>query len=119
MRSNQGLSMSIGGEAIPMTVQAEASHMTLDEAMASGLFDTADEPDLVRIPISMNVMIPAELLQPPEPLPGQSPAYSPDGVPSESSGTPSRRSFGNHPKAIAAQRIAGTFKDTLNQTSSR
>ena len=119
MRSNQGLSMSVGGEAIPMTMQAEASHMTLDEATASGLFDMADESDLVRIPISVNVMIPAELLQPPKPPPGQDPAYSLHGVPPESSGSPLRRSFGNHPKAVAAQRIAETFKDTLRQTSSR
>ena len=119
MRSNQGLSMSIGGETIPMTVQAEASHMTLDEAAASGLFDMPDEPGLVRIPVSVTVMIPAELLQPPEPLPGQELAYSPHDVPPEDGSTPSRRSFGNHPKAVAAQRIAETFKDTLRQTSSR
>ena len=45
--------MSIGGESIPFTMQGEVSHMTLDEAIASGLFDMSDEPDVVRIPISI------------------------------------------------------------------
>jgi hypothetical protein len=33
-------------------VQAEISHMTLEEATASGLFDLPDEPGMVRIPIT-------------------------------------------------------------------
>ncbi len=41
--------------------------MTIDEAIASGLFDMPDEPGMVRIPISINVMIPNHLLWPPQP----------------------------------------------------
>ena len=51
--------------------------MTLNEATVSGLFDMPDEPGLVRIPISVNVMVSNHLLQPPKPLPSHSPAYSP------------------------------------------
>ncbi len=54
---------SLGDESISMTMQAEASHMTLDEAIASGLFDIAEEPGMIRIPITLNVMIPGHLLQ--------------------------------------------------------
>lgn len=55
---------SIGDESISMTMQAEVGHMTLDEAIASGLFDIAEEPGMVRIPITLNVMIPGHLLRP-------------------------------------------------------
>lgn len=65
-------SMSIGGENIPFTIQAEARHMTMDEAIASGLFDMPDEPGMVRIPISISVMIPDHLLEPPRPPEGYS-----------------------------------------------
>ena len=54
--------MSLGSEHIPMTMQADASRMTIDEAAASGLFDVPDEPDMVRIPISVSVMVPWHLL---------------------------------------------------------
>ena len=57
--------LSIGGDAIPFTMQGQASQMTLEEAVASGLFDVADEPGMVRIPISIDVMIPDHLLEPP------------------------------------------------------
>ena len=69
---------SIGDESIAMTMQAEASHMTLDEAIASGLFDIAEEPGMVRIPITLNVMIPGHLLQPIE----RAADHDPDGAPS-------------------------------------
>ena len=79
MASDQELpgqfSMSIDGESIPFTMQAEVGYMTLDEAIASGLFDLPDEPGMVRIPISMNVLIPNHLLFPSEPPENQ---YDPD-----------------------------------------
>ncbi len=34
--------LSIGGESVAFTIQAEAGHMTIDEAVASGLFDIPD-----------------------------------------------------------------------------
>ncbi len=43
------MGLSIGGESIPFTMQAEASRMTIEEAVASGLFDMPDEPGMVRI----------------------------------------------------------------------
>ena len=67
--------MSIDGESIPFTMQAEVGYMTIDEAIASGLFDLPDEPGMVRIPISINVLIPDHLLFPPEPPEDQ---YGPD-----------------------------------------
>ena len=62
--------------------------MTIDEAVASGL---------VRIPISLDVMIPNHLLQAPEPRPApdHDPLYSPNGVPPQPPGSPLRRRFGN------------------------
>ena len=66
--------LSIGSESIPFTMQVQGSHMTIDEAVASGLFDVPDEPGMVRIPISINVMIPGHLLEPPEPAADHDPA---------------------------------------------
>ncbi len=59
--------MSIGDESIPFTMQAEISHMTLEEAIASGFFDLPDEPGMIRIPVTINVEIPLHLLYPPQP----------------------------------------------------
>ena len=75
--------MSIGGESIPFTMQAEVSYMTIDEAVASGLFDLPDEPGMVRIPISIEVMIPNHILWPPEPAAGQ---HGSDNDPSSAAG---------------------------------
>ncbi len=61
----QQLTMSLGGESMAFTVQAEGSRMSLDEAVGSGLFELPDEPGMVRIPISLSVTIPGHLLQPP------------------------------------------------------
>jgi hypothetical protein len=55
--------VSIGDEIIPMTMQAEFAHMTLDEAIASGTFDMPEEPGWVRIPVTIHVMIPGEMLE--------------------------------------------------------
>ncbi len=59
------LTMSVGGESVAFTAQAEGSRMSLDEAVASGLFDLPDAPGMTRIPVSITVMIPGHLLQPP------------------------------------------------------
>nr|WP_321984915.1 hypothetical protein [uncultured Lichenicoccus sp.] len=48
----------IGGESIPFTMQVEVSH----EATASDLTRMPDEPGMVRIPITLDVMIPSDLL---------------------------------------------------------
>ena len=84
MASDQELpgqfAMSIGGESIPFTMQAEVSHMTIDEAIASGLFDMPDEPGMVRIPISINVMVPNHLLWPPEPAAADHELDDPNGM---------------------------------------
>ena len=56
---------SIGGERISMTMQAEFDHHTLDQAIAAGLLDMPDEAGMVRIPITIFVTIPGEVLQPP------------------------------------------------------
>jgi hypothetical protein len=92
------MEMSIGGDRIPFTMQAEASQMTIEEAVASRLFDMPDEPGMVRIPISMNAMIPGHLLQPPEPEPtaGHDQPHSSSGVPPRAPGRPPRRRFGNY-----------------------
>ena len=55
--------VSIGGESITMTMQAECEHLTLDEAIASGVFDMPDEPGWVRIPVTIHVMIPGKVLE--------------------------------------------------------
>ncbi|WP_428391266.1 hypothetical protein [Lichenicoccus sp.] len=63
-----GLTMSLGGESIPMTIQAEIGHMSLDEVVASGRFDLPDVPGMVRIPVMVHVTISHALLHPPAPL---------------------------------------------------
>ncbi len=98
--------LSIAGEDIPFTMQAEIGHMTMDEAIASGLFDLPDEPGLVRIPVSLNVFIPNSVLHPPPP-PRASPTDTAHGVPPSSR---RRTRFGNYPKAVAARNIARTFR---------
>ena len=55
--------ISVGGESIAMAMQAECVHLTLDEAVASGAFDMPDEPGWVRIPVTIHVMIPGEVLE--------------------------------------------------------
>ena len=55
--------VSGGGESFPMTMQAEFQHLTIDEAVASGVFDVPGEPGWVRIPVTIHVMIPGELLK--------------------------------------------------------
>lgn len=59
------MSLSIGGENLPFTMQAEVGHMTMEDAVASGLFDMPDEPGMVRIPVTLNVRIPHSVLYPP------------------------------------------------------
>ena len=54
-------SLPIDSEAVSMTVQAEIEHMTQDEAIASGLFDSPDEPGMVRIPVTIHVAVTPEL----------------------------------------------------------
>ena len=59
--SPDGLTMSIGDASIPMTMQAQVAHMSLDEAIASGLFDLPDEPGMVRIPVTIHLALTPEL----------------------------------------------------------
>lgn len=110
------MEMSIGGERIPFTMQAEASQMTIEEAVASRLFDMPDEPGMVRIPISMNAMIPGHLLQPPEPEPTAGHDYprSANGVSPNAPGSPPRRRFGNYPRGIAARNVMNSFRSQMS-----
>ncbi len=55
------LSMSMGSESIPISIQAEIEHAALDEATASGLFDMADEPGMERIPVTIHLPVTPEL----------------------------------------------------------
>ena len=112
--------LSIDGESIPFTMQAEVGHMTIDEAIASGLFDLSDEPGMVRIPISMNVLIPNHLLFPPEPEPEPEPLADPNfpqyrnGVPPHLPGSPQGSRFGNYPRDIAAYNVLASFKSDMS-----
>ena len=80
--------------------------MTIDEAIASGLFDMPDEPGMVRIPISLNVMIPNHLLWPPEPAAGQQ--GPDDNLSSAAEDEADWRA--DHPNAIAAENVAAGFR---------
>lgn len=102
---------SVGGESMPLAMQAEARRMSMDEATASGLFDDLDELGIVRIPINLNVMIPGDLLQP---AGDHDPARSPHGVPPDAGRPPSRRRFGNYPKAIAARRLMESVRSQMS-----
>ncbi|WP_428390676.1 hypothetical protein [Lichenicoccus sp.] len=51
-RLSEGLNLSIGSDSIPMTMRAEIGHMSIEEAVASRLFDLPDEPGMVRIPVT-------------------------------------------------------------------
>ena len=109
--------LSIGGESIPFTMQAEVGHMTIDEAIASGFFDLPDEPGMVRIPITMNVMIPLHLLYPPEPeseppVVHELPQYR-NGVPPRMPGSPPGGRFGNYPRGIAARNVMASLKEQM------
>ncbi len=55
------LTMSMGSESIPISIQAEIEHAALDEATASGLFDMADEPGMERIPVTIHLPVTPEL----------------------------------------------------------
>lgn len=98
--------MSIGGETLAFTMQAEVEPATLDQA-ASGLLDMPDEPGMVRIPVTINVLIPDHLLHPPQPPPGEPGA---SGTPSVPVSLPRVR-FGSYPRTVAARNLARTFKD--------
>ncbi len=98
------LTMSLGGEGVPFTVQAEGRQMPHDEAVASGLLDLPDEPGMVRMPISINVMIPGHLLQPPAPAAGA--AANPPSAGAAGEATPRRRST----DPAAAEKIAASLR---------
>ena len=104
-------SISLGSETVPFTMDAEIGHMTLDEAIASGLFDLPDEPGMVSIPVTMQVAIPGHLLQPPSSPPLPAERHGSSAVPT--GGRRPRTRFGNYPKAIAARNIARTLQDML------
>ena len=60
-RFGEGLTLSIGGERIGSTMQAEIERMTPEEAVASGLFDLPDEPGMVRLPVTIELPLTPEL----------------------------------------------------------
>ena len=99
------LAMSLGGEGVPFTVQAEGSRMSQGEAAASGLLDLPDEPGTVRFPISVNVMIPGHLLQPPAPAAGTEANQTPAGAAEQA---PPRR---RRTDPAAAEKIAAGLRD--------
>ena len=96
------LTMSLGGESVPFTVQAEGSRMSLDEAVGSGLLELPDEPGMERFAVSINVMVPGHLLQPPPPA-------ALDRAPAEAAADmaarPRRRT-----DPIAAEKIAASLR---------
>ena len=98
----RGMTMSLGSESIPMTIQAEIGHMSLEEAVASGLFDLPDAPGMVRIPVAVHVTIPHALLKSPAPAPA---AGTGEGASPAARATRPRRRFGSYPRGIAAQRV--------------
>ena len=102
--------ISLDDAGIACEMQLELEHMTLDEAIASGLFDLPDEPGMVQIPVTVQVSIPNHLLwqTPPEPEPGQ--AIRPGAGPARAGGGWKR--FGNHPKAVAARNVDGSIRST-------
>ena len=112
----QPFSISLGDEEIPCEMQVELAHMTLEEAIASGLFELPDEPGTVQIPVTVHVSIPNHLLWPTQaspplpPVPHRAVGDRSGFVPI---GDGARRRFGNYPKAIAAQRIAESIRSTL------
>ena len=107
-------SMSLGDESIPFTMQAEIAHMTLDEAIASGLFDVPDMPGMVSIPVTLQVTIPNHLLQPP-PTPRGPAADHVNAVPTAA--RRARTRFGNYPRATAARNIARTIQETFGPSN--
>ena len=60
-RVGTGLTLSLGGEGIGFTINAELEHTTIEEAVASGTFDLADEPGMVRIPVTLHLPVTPEL----------------------------------------------------------
>ncbi|TLU71526.1 hypothetical protein [Lichenicoccus roseus] len=58
--------MAGADESIPFTMQAALRLLTVDEAAASGTADPADEPAMIRFPVTVNVIVPTHLLYPPE-----------------------------------------------------
>lgn len=67
---DEGPGLSIGGMRVPFTMQAEATHVSIEEAYAAGLFEPIpDEPGMIRMPISLEVFLPYEVLNPPLPPP--------------------------------------------------
>ena len=106
-------STSDGGESIPMTMQAQFEHLTPDQAAASDLFVVSDEAGMVRIPVSMNMMIPGEVLEPPPLLPhpmGIQQGPAPRDAPPGTVQGPSSRRFARYPGGTAAENIARSFR---------
>ena len=108
-------SISLGDEEIACEMQVELEHVTLDEAIASGMFELPDEPGTVQIPVTVHVSIPNHLLWP---TPKPPPVAEPDravgtGWGYVPTGGGSGRRFGNYPKAIAAENIARAIRSTL------
>ncbi|WP_428393929.1 hypothetical protein [Lichenicoccus sp.] len=99
--------LSLGDGSIPFTMQAEIEHTTLDEAIASGLFDVPDGPGMVSIPVTLQVTIPNHLLQPSPLPPGPGADHVGNAVPSGA--RRARTRFGDYPRATAARNIARTI----------
>ena len=96
------LTMSLGGESVPFTVQAEGSRMSLDEAVGSGLLELPDEPGMERFAVSINVMLPHHLLQPPSPAAADRPPAAAAG-----DAAPHPR---HHTGPVAAEKIATSLR---------
>lgn len=119
MASDQELpgqfTMSLGGESLPFTMQAEARHMTIEEAVASGLSNRPDEPRMVRTPITIEVMIPSNLLQPPEPPERQPELGDPSGMVGDDAIARNFRTI----LGPAAAEDGAAFRDMLKATRRR
>ncbi len=66
-----GVTGLAGSDSVPMTIRAEIGHMSLEEAIASGLFDNPDEPGMVRIPVTIHLALTPELLEAMQPAQAQ------------------------------------------------
>ncbi|WP_428377503.1 hypothetical protein [Lichenicoccus sp.] len=98
--------MSIGGESIPFTMQVEVSH----EAPAADAL-RPDEPGMVRIPITLNVMIPSHLLAATRTAAGASGTGAPSAA--ADPGADGRHRRGRFPGSAGSATSASSFRTML------
>lgn len=76
------MGLSIDGETIPFTMQAEVTHMSIEAAYAASLFEEMpDEPGMIRMPVVIHTTIPNHILYPDHYSTVPVEAADPDDVP--------------------------------------